>query len=179
MGDNMSNKSKKIIKKTSVKKTEKKNNTVMSNTEIKNLLKIVLIICGVLLVFYFITDLVQNNKDADKSSDTTAVIQYNKILVGEILNRSEDEYYVLVEQENDSYVELYKQYLDNASKKIYYTVDLTEVFNQSSVGEETLVEGNEVDNYKFANTTLIKFTNGSLNGVFKNQDEIVEHLKSL
>lgn len=176
----MAGKSKKISANKNIKKSEKKAETVISNNELKNLLKITLIICGVLLVFYFITILVQNkDNNVNKDSDTTAVIQYSKILAGEILNRSENEYYVLVEKENDPYIELYKQYLTSVDKIKYYTVDLSEVFNQNNVAEETLVEGNEVGNYKFAGTTLIKVTDGTLSGVYKNKDEITEHLKSL
>lgn len=175
----MANKSKKISATKSVKKSERKSETVVPNNELKNLLKITLIICGVLLVFYFITVLVQKDNDTNNDSDTTAVIQYSKILVGEILNRSESEYYVLVEKEDDSYIDLYKQYFTSVDGVKYYTVDLSEVFNQKNVGEETLVEGNEVGNYKFAGTTLIKVTNGTLNGVYKNKEEITEYLKSL
>lgn len=175
----MANKSRKIIAKKG-EKTEKKNEAVVSNNELKNLLKITLIICGVLLVFYFITVLVQNkNNDVNNNSDSVAVIQYSKILVGEILNRNENEYYVLIEKENDSYVDLYKQYLTGIDGITYYTVDLSEVFNQNNVGEETIVEGNEVGNYKFAGTTLIKVNNGTLDGVYKSKDEITEYLKSL
>lgn len=175
----MANKSKKIKAKKNLK-TAKKNEAVVSNNELKNLLKIILIICGVLLVFYFITVLVQNKENnTSKDSDTTAVIQYSKILVGEILNRSENEYYVLIEKENDSYIDLYKQYLTGVDGITYYTVDLSEVFNQNNIGEETIVEGNEVGNYKFAGTTLIKVTNGTLSSVYKNKDEITGYLKSL
>jgi hypothetical protein len=176
----MASKSKKISANKNTKKTEKKNETVVPNNELKKLLKITLIICGVLLVFYFITVLVQNeDNDDNKESNNTAVIQYNKILVGEILNRSENEYYVLVEKENDSYIDLYKQYLTSVKETVYYTVNLSEVFNQNKVGDETIVEGNEVGNYKFAETTLIKVTNNTLNGVYKNKAEITEYLKSL
>lgn len=178
----MSSKSKKISNKKNVKKIKKNNDKVISNNELKNLLKIILIICGVLLVFYFITVLVQNkdnDKDTNNGSDTTAVIQYSKILVGEILNRSENEYYVLVEKENDPYIDLYKQYLTSIDAITYYTVDLSEIFNQNNIGGETVVEGNEVWSYKFSGTTLIKVTNGTLNGVYTNKDEIIGYLKNL
>lgn len=174
----MVKKSKKISTNKNSKKVQ--NETVISSNELKNLLKIILIICGVLLVFYFITNLVQNKDDDNTNgSDTTAIIQYSKILVGEILNRSENEYYVLVEKENDPYIDLYKQYLTSVDSTTYYNVELTEIFNQNHVAEETFVEGNDVGNYKFAGTTLIKVTNGTLNGVYKNKDEITEYLKSL
>lgn len=175
----MANKSRKISANKNTKMKKKNNETIISNNELKNLLKIILIICGVLLVFYFITVLVQkNNNNTDNGDSTVAVIQYDKILVGEILNRKENEYYVLVDNKNDSYVDLYKQYLDNLDKIKYYTVDLMDVFNQNNIGEETIVDGNDVQNYKFNETTLIKVTDGVLNGVYKNKESIIEYLKN-
>lgn len=175
----MSSKSKKISANKSTKNMQENNESVVSSNEIKKLFQIILIICGVLLVFYFITVLVQNKDNKENITDQLAIIQYEKILVGEVLNRKEQEYYVLVEKEGDSYIDLYKQYLNNKKEIIFYTVDLSDIFNQNSVADETSVEGNDVETYKFANTTLLKVTNGSLNGVYKNKNEITEYLKSL
>lgn len=176
----MANKSKKKNTSKKVKKVEKSNTTMISNNELINLLKIILIICAVLLIFYFITVLVQNKKeDNNSNSDTVAVIQYDKILVGQILNRSENDYYVLVEKKEDPYIDLYKQYLNNVKDITYYSVDLSEIFNQNNIGEETIVEGNEISNYRFAGTTLIKVTNNTISGVYKNKDEIVAYLGNL
>lgn len=175
----MAKKTKNIISNQLVKKNEKKQATVVYNEEIKNLLKIIIIICGVLLVFYFITNLVQNKKSNDNISDNVAVIQYNKILVGEILNRKDNNYYVLVEKENDNYVDLYKQYLTSNEDVKFYTVDLSDVFNQNHIGGETIVEGNDVAQYKFSNTTLLKVENGVLTNIYKTKDEIISYFKSL
>lgn len=176
----MSKISKKISSNKNAKKPTKTQESVLSNNELKNLLKIILIVCGVLLVFYFITVLVQNkDKSSDNNSDTTAVIQYDKILVGQILNQNEDNYFVLAEEKNDPYVDLYKQYLNNVDDVTYYTVDLSDVFNQNYIGEEILIEGNEVEKYKFSETVLINVSDGMLNGVFKGKEEIIQKLKNL
>lgn len=175
----MSSKSKKISANKNAKNKKKNNETVISGNELKKLLQIILIICAVLVAFYFITELVQNKDNETNESDAVAIIQYKKILVGEILNRKEQEYYVLVEKTGDSYIDLYKQYLDSKNDITYYTVDLSEIFNQNSIAEETFVEGNSVESYKFADTTLVKIVNGTLNGVYKNKNEITDHLKSL
>ena len=146
-----------------------------------NLIKIVLIVCAVLLVFYFITVLVnKKGSDTDYSENTTPTIQYSKILVGQILNRNEDEYYVLVENENDQYLELYNYYLssDYEDALEYYTVDLSDVFNENHIGEETYVEG-DVSEFKFAETTLLKIKDGNVKRVYKTRDEIVSHLEKL
>ena len=175
----MAKKTKKIISNQITKKAEKDSTPVVSNEEIKKLLKIIIMICGVLLVFYFITTLVQNNKTNNNNSDNVAVIQYNKILVGEVLNRKDKEYYVLVEKENDSYIDLYKQYLSTIKDAKFYTTDLSDVFNQNHIGEETFVQGNDVSKYKFSKTTLLQIKNGNLINVYKNQEEIINYFKNL
>ena len=172
-------------RKTNVKKqTNKKLNTkkqnqsqIIEGNEIKNLIKKVLIVCAVLLVFYIITILV-NREDNSYIEDTTPTIQYSKILVGQILNRNENEYYVLVEKENDQYLELYNYYLTNNEDIKYYTVDLSDVFNGNNIGEETVVNG-DVSEFKFSNTTLIKVKNGKVSEVYKERDSIVSYLENL
>lgn len=163
---------------------KKDNQKIVTNDELLKLIKIVGIVCLVLVLFYFITVLVTGTGENDNTNeDTTAVIQYKKILVGEILNRTDSEYLVLVEKEDDAYVDLYTQYFTSYSEESgslnYYTVDLGEVFNQNNVADETVVEGNDVQSYKFANTTLIKVKDGTLEGVYKDKDSIVSYLDSL
>lgn len=162
---------------------KKDNQKIVTKDELTKLIKIILIVCVVLVAFYFLTVLVTKNKDNDKIEDTAAVIQYQKIIVGEILNRAESEYLVLVQKEDDVYIDLYNQYLQIYSGKKgslnYYTVVLDEVFNQNNISEETDVLGNDVQNYKFANTTLIKVKNGTLESVYKDKDSIISYLNSL
>lgn len=165
------------------KSKKQKENQIVSGNELTNLIKIVLIVCAVLLIFYFITVLV-NNKDEENNytENTTPTIQYNKILVGQILNRSENEYYVLVEKENDQYLDLYNYYLssydgENSAFK-YYTVDLIDVFNGNNIGEQNVVVGN-VSDFKFANTTLLRIQNRVITEIYDNRDSIVSYLENL
>ena len=98
------------------------------------------------------------------------------------MNRSEEEYYVLVEGENDQYLELYNYYLSSYNKENqklkYYTIDLSDVFNRDYIGEKTLLSG-DIATYKFAETTLIKVKNGSLIEIYDNRDAIVSYLENL
>lgn len=174
-------KTKQISKKKNESKKNEKNVQIATATEIANLIKILLIVCAVLLVFYFITVLVnKKSSDTDYSENTTPTIQYSKILVGQILNRSEKEYYVLVEKENDQYLDLYKYYLssDYEDSLEYYTVDLSDVFNGNHIGEETNVKG-DTSEFKFADTTLLKIKDGKVKRVYKTREDIIEHLEKL
>lgn len=187
----MANKNSNIKKNVTEKSIDKKKNIkkgtneIVSNNELTNLIKVVVIVCAFLLVFYFITVLVKKNQKKTSTADTNvqATIQYSKIMVGEILNRSESDYFVLVQKEDDSYIDLYNSYLsiysskENALKT--YTVDLSDIFNSNNIGEENVVSGNNVSEYKFANTTLLKISNGSLVEVYDSSDSISSYLESL
>ena len=165
------------------KKTNKKN-TVETNNELVNLIKIVVIVCVVLLAFYFITVLVNKKTkgSAFDNDESVAVIQYDKIIVGEILNRPDNTYLVLVEKENDVNSNLYQSYLsiysgkENALK--VYNVDLSEVFNLNYVGDETILD-NGIQNYKFSNTTLIKVSDGNIFESYIGSEAIENYLKEL
>lgn len=166
------------------KKIKNKTTNIVSQNEITNLIKIIVIVCLVLLAFYFITLLVNKNssKNTTNTDDTVAIIQYDKIIVGEILNRSEDEYYVLVEKDNDVNADLYKSYIsiysgkENAKK--VYTVDLSDIFNSNHIGDETILN-NGIENLKFSDTTLIKIKNGSISESLVGAEEIENYLKNL
>jgi len=176
-------KTKQISKNKKANSKKQTNDKIVSTNEMINLLKIVVIVCAVLIVFYLITVFV-NSKDetAQNSSNTTATIQYDKILVGQILNRNEHDYYVLVENENDQYIDLYNYYLsnydgDNEDLK-YYTVDLSEVFNGNHIGEKTTI-GNEVSEFVFSDTTLLRVQNKIVTEVYDNREAIVSYLENL
>lgn len=166
------------------KKKINKKNTVETNNELVNLIKIVVIVCVVLLAFYFLTVLVNKKTkgSAFSDDDSVAVIQYDKIIVGEILNRSDNTYLVLVEKENDVNSNLYQSYLsiysgkENALK--VYNVDLSEVFNLNYVGDETILD-NGIQNYKFSDTTLIKVSDGNISESYIGSEAIENYLKEL
>lgn len=176
-------KTKQISKAKQVNNKKQNSNNIATGNEMLNLFKIVLIVCAVLIVFYFITLFVNDSgKTDDYSSNNVASIQYDKILVGQILNRNEDEYYVLVEKENDQYLELYNYYLssyEGESKGLkYYKVDLSDVFNRNYVGEKTLLDG-DISSFRFSDTTLLKIKNGVLTKIYDNREAIVSYLENL
>lgn len=174
-----------MAKKKTINKVKNNNKqTMVSTNELTNLIKIIVIVCIVLLAFYFITVLVNKNSTSstNDTDDTVAIIQYEKIMVGQILNRAENEYYVLVEKENDVNTDLYKSYTSIYSGKDgalnVYTVDLSEVFNLNYVGEETVIDST-VANLRFNDTTLIKVNNGIIETSFIGVNNIEEHLKQI
>ena len=81
-----------------------------------NYIKIILIILVIVCVFSLITSFVTNKKN-NKTNSNEVTIQYKEIIAGNILNVSNDEYYVLLEFENDNYNTLYETYLTNYASK--------------------------------------------------------------
>lgn len=165
------------------KKINHKNN-IETNNELINLIKIVVIVCVILLAFYFITLLVNKKTKGSVfgNDDSVAVIQYDKIIVGEILNRPDNNYLVLVKKENDVNSNLYQSYLsiysgkENALK--VYNVDLSEVFNSNYLGDETILDKG-IQNYKFSDTTIIKVDDGSISESYVGTEAIENYLKEL
>lgn len=166
------------------KKKANNKKTAVTNNELVNLIKIIIVVCVILLAFYFITVLVSKKTkgSAFDNDDSVAVIQYDKIIVGEILNRPESSYLVMVEKKDDVNSNLYQSYLSIYSGKEnalrVYNVDLGEVFNLDYVGDETILnEG--IQNYKFSDTTLIKINDGNILETYVGLEAIENYLKEL
>lgn len=120
------------------------------------------IVVAVILIFYGITVLLTNNKEKETSvpnDSNEAVIQYDEIIVGEIYNQSESEYYVLAYNDNSNsqeYISNLNTYseLEGATKS--YEIDLTNAFNKKYVSSESDFEGQFPI---FSETTLVKVVN--------------------
>lgn len=155
--------------------------SVLQQSEIKNLIIIVLIIVAIFFIFYGITAIIDPGNKPKNPEIVEETIQYNEIMVGQILNRSDKNYYVLVINNENEYNGLYESYLDMYVSKNkdgkYYTVDLDNAFNQKYRGESTLLKGNDVSLFKFSDTTLIKIKNQKIDKVYAEKDEIVTALK--
>lgn len=120
------------------------------------------IVVAVILAFYGITVVLTNNKEKETSvpnDSNEAVIQYDEIIVGEIFNQSESEYYVLAYNDNSNsqeYISNLNTYseLEGATKS--YEIDLTNAFNKKYVSSESDFEGQFPI---FSETTLVKVVN--------------------
>ena len=139
-------------------------NQVMVDEELKieSFFKIVVILLIILLVFAGITML----KTKDKSEKAETTIQYTKIVAGSILNRSEDDYYVLVEAKDDenitTYESLINKYVAKEDSKRVYIVDLSDSFNSNYVGEENKLDFENITDARFKETVLLHIVNNKI-----------------
>lgn len=164
-----------------VKKQDKKNVSLLStDNEMSKLIILILIVAAVFVVFYIITLFV--TKKDELSNNTTeqsfeATIQYDKILAGNILNQKNDEYYVLVYFSDDQYVDLYMNYLSYYKMMIeeavpYYTVDMSDVFNNQFISDESDLNVTDSRDFKFSQTALLRIKDGKVISTYETKDDI-------
>ena len=163
-----------------IKAAKSSNMFINSDNEVANFIKIVVAIVVLVLVFTLITNLVINKNNKTK---TTSDIQYSKIIVGNILNRSEESYYVLVENKEDSNLAIYESYIATYKNKeehlMIYTVDLDAGFNESFKSEQSNLEVSNISDIRFSQTSLLKIENGKITTATDNSEEIINILKEI
>ena len=125
------------------------------------------IICFIILAvaigaFYGITVLVLNNKKESKTTEEEPYvsIQYESILVGNVLKQNSDDYYVLVTTKNSSnyqqYISDFSTYSTKKGSLPTYTVDLDNSFNKNYLQSESDFNA-EIPVFK--TSTLLRVTN--------------------
>lgn len=159
---------------------QEKNTFSSSNNEVFNFLKILIVVVVLVIVFWLITMLITNDK-TKKSEDT--VIQYNEILVGSILSKDSEKYYVLVEAENDdnvySYEQLITKYKNKEDHLDFYTVDLSDDFNSKFVSDKANLNVKKITDIRFSETTLLEIKNKKIVKTITSDDEIEKYLTNL
>jgi hypothetical protein len=170
------------------KLNKKKEKLVVEDNEFTNLIKIVLIVTGIFLAFYLITYLVAKNKanDTDKETDTPEVsIQYDEILMSNLLKQSSSEYYVLAYDAKDVYYDTYNTYITSYTGKDdairVYTSILSNSFNKAYYDKdaESNTDITSINELKLNSSTLIKVKDGKIQATYEGHDAIVTHLKTL
>lgn len=150
------------------------------------LFKILAVILIVFAIFYFLTGYVSDYMD-DRNNKTdntpeTAVIQYDKIMIGSILNQSPSEYYVLLNRSDDLYQSLYESYIstykNDGEHLDVYMVDLDDSFNKKYISEEENLQPEKVSDFRIQNKALLKVTEHKITEVYQG-DEIASKLKEL
>ena len=155
-----------------------------NSNELKKLVTIFLIVVVIFAIFYVLTVVINNNKSSQpKENNSVAVIQYDEILVGEILNQNQDAYYVLATEEDDNNISQYQSYIDNYksnenSLKVY-EVNLSSVFNKKYMSEDSDFDFNQLSEIKFSTATLLKIEDGKLTEYYEGKEEITEYLEDL
>ena len=173
------------------KNKRNKNNNVQiheisTGDEGTRLIKIIVVILVLFAIFYFLTGYVSRymNRRENQIDNTpeTAIIQYDKIMIGSILNQSPSEYYVLLNRSDDLYQSLYESYIstykNDGEHLDVYMVDLDDSFNKKYISEEENLQPEKVSDFRIQNKALLKVTEHKITEVYQG-DEIASKLKEL
>ncbi len=157
-----------------------------STDEMSKLLKIVLVVTGIMIIFYGITTFVTKKVNAVKTaklgkSTEKVTIQYDSIVIGSMLNM-DGHYFVLIEKEDDDksseYDTLLKSIEANDEAPKVYTADLSSSFNKMYLDKENNFDS-DLTKFKVKDTTLVEVENNKIKNTFDNYDSIKGKLDEL
>jgi len=160
-------------------KVSKKN--IKNENEMKNFIIMILVVTVIFGAFYLLTILI-NKEEEVVLEEKHAEIQYDKILIGNMLSQSNKEYYVLVYDTNDIKYPIYNAYLSNYIKKedalrVYYA-ELNNPLNQSYFSAEENLKVSKIEKLKIKNTTLFKIKDKKVTKYYLGED-IEKHLSEI
>ena len=181
----------KVAKIKEKKKEEKK--VVNEEYSLKQMLKIIIILLIVFGIFYVVTSFVVKNKKNEKTEETKNIVEIDKskILLSDLLNKSEEEYYVLATMQSKydigeyskiDYNSIYDNYIkgyslnENALK--FYYVDLDDALNKEFISDEVNIE-KDLSNLKLNNEVLFKISNKNIVEYYIGNEKIIEALSNL
>ena len=142
---------------------------------------IILIITLLFIGFYFLTKYIIANKSSDEVVGE-AVIQRDKIIFGQLLDRSEDEYYVLAYDPSIKFKEIYDKYVskyESKDKSIkFYEIDLSDGFNKSFVTDELNIVDN-ISALTVNDEVLFKIKENKVDSYYVGYKDISEKLEKI
>ena len=148
--------------------------------EIYSFIKILVVLIIIFVGLYLFTTLVVDKKEKMKRSTKEGTVQYSSISVGMILNRADENYYVLVfdsEDINTSYlVNKASSYKSNLKALPLYTADLSLEFNKPFVSDESFYKSDSVSDIRFKGVTLIKVSKGKIVKFIEDEELIDKEL---
>ena len=171
-----------------IKKTKKKEEVVIEDTySIKNIIKIMVILFILFGLFYIITYFLVKDRKIETPIQES-VVDSSKIVLGQLLNRNEKEYFVLATKTDDSdyssanYMNLYNNYINKYSQKEdalpFYYVDLNNALNKNYYSNELNIT-EELSNMKLNDDVLFSIKNGKISKTYVGKDKIIDKLSTL
>ena len=174
------------MKKAKLLKQSKKKE-IKSNNEgysIKQLSIIILVLTIVFVIFDFITTLIVKNEKGESLNSSTQ-IDSTKIIMNNLLDRKESEYYVLAYKESlyknyskANYTTIYNQYISDYNDLTFYRVDLDDALNKNYFSEESNIVS-DLKELKVSDEILFKIVDGKIEEYYEGSGSIIEALSNL
>ncbi len=181
------------MKKAKITKQLKKKEKPIETSEysLKNLVIIIVSLLVIFALFYLITTLIVKPASKDYL-DNSNEYQFNftKIILNHLLDRPEDEYYVIAVKKSDSsevnqnanYKVIYSKYIQDYRSKedalTFYNVDLSELINKSYVKDETNITDN-LNELTLSDDVLFKIKKGKIDKYYVGSENIIKALSDL
>lgn len=159
-----------------IKKVKDKKYKNEDEQEISRFIKILLIVVVFILGVYFFTSTVVKKEYDINKNITKGQISNTNIIVGNVLNRPQNEYYVLVYDTTSNKVAIYDTLLNlYTSKKDalrIYSIDLNNHLNKKYQSKSTNPNAEKIEDFKFGEITLLKIKNNKVDKYLENIDAI-------
>lgn len=156
--------------------------------ELKQFIKILIILIVLVVGVYFLTRIFVTkdlfNKNEENSTTTEGTINYNTTLIGNMFNKEDKEYYVLMYDTEDLQAAYYSGFISNYKKNekplnIYFA-NLSNPLNKKYVVEnddEVNINTTNFEEFKIGKIGLLKITDGKISKAITNIDEIAKELE--
>ena len=112
-----------------------------------------------------------------KRPDNKTEFNYEKIMIGNVFNRSEKSYYVLFDNYKNYKINNYVDNLIKDSDEVVYKVDMSLSENASHISDENNKNATNSEELKINDITLIKISNGKIVKYLTGSDEIESYLE--
>lgn len=156
--------------------------------EIKRFIRILIIIIIFVIAVYFLSRIFVSkdlfNKENNNDTPITGSINYNTTLIGNMFNKSSEEYYVLMYDTNDLQAAYYSGFISNYNRNenaldIYFA-NLSNPLNKTFVTEnadEVNVNTTDFAKFKVGNIALLKISDGKISEALTDSEAIATALE--
>lgn len=175
------------MKKAKLVKNNKKQEIMEKDTySLKSFLLIILVLVIILGIFYFITTLVVKPVNPIDNDNGVTIIDSTKITLSNLLNRKEEEYYVLATKQNNNaqanYQTLYNNYINEYKKQedalTFYNVNLDDALNKNYISGELNIT-DDLSELKVNDDILFKIKDNKIEEYFAGNKNILKELSEL
>jgi hypothetical protein len=175
-----------MTKKEKTKRIKKETYHTEEQEEVIRFVKILVIVIILVLVVYlftrlFVTKDLLNNSTTEKEV-TAGSVDYDAMIIGTMLSKSDDYYVILYNSEDLNsvyYSGLVNAYSNNDDALKVYTIDLSNELNKSYVTDnesEINLKTTDLSKFKVGNLALLKISNQKITKALTTEEEIAEEL---
>lgn len=175
-----------MIKKDKSKKIKLEKYHSEEQIEISRFIRILIIVIILILGIYFFTRIfvtkdLLNNKDNEQNI-TQGTVNYTITMIGALLQKPEDEYYVMIyDTENLRsiyYSGLMTNYAKNENALKVYFADLNKALNKKFYNPENInLKVSKISDLRVGDLTLLKIKDGKISEAYNDENQIANLLK--